>query len=194
MKMQKRAVSALVATVLLILITVAAVGIIWGAIMPMINSATQYGQACMNARLNINTDSGYTCVNGTGTAQPGRVLVNIERGAEDFQPQGMQIAVSAGGQAKVYTIKNNQFGNLTGSSNCDDFIMMPAGSNGTAPFTNCPIMTIPGSNEARTYQINTGMITTIPTEAAVAVIVKVGNTEKVCDISSRVALSGCRAT
>jgi flagellin-like protein len=184
MIMQKKAVSALVATVLLILITVAAVGIIWGAIMPMINQATQYGQACMNARLNINTDGGYTCFNGTGTSTPGRVLVNIERGAESFDLQGIQISVSGGGSAKVWMVKNGQTP------------LGPAGENGTV--TQIPqngsglLLDVPGVNEARTYGITSGLTTA--SEVAVAVVVKLGQTEKVCDVSSRVALTPCRAT
>jgi flagellin-like protein len=171
MKMQKKAVSALVATVLLILITVAAVGIIWGAIMPMINQATQYGQSCMNARLQINTDSGYTCYNASGV-----VLANIERGAEDFVPTGIQLVVSGGGQSKVFKVSDK----LAAPSSVSE---LPSNYSGNA-------LDVPGTNEARTYVVNSGM--TVTSELAVAPIVKVGNTEKVCDVSSRVTLSACR--
>lgn len=174
MKIRKKAVSALVATVLLILITVAAVGIIWGAIMPMINQATQYGQACMNARLQIETQQGYTCYNATGPF-PNRVVVQVERGSEDFVPLGMQLVVAGGGQSKVFTVKSSIPG---------------VGPVSQLPANATIVLEIPGINEGRTYIIDSAMTTT--SEVSVAPIVKVGNTEKVCDISSRAALTACR--
>jgi len=173
MKMQKKAVSALVATVLLILITVAAVGIIWGAIMPMINQATQYGQSCMNARLQIDTDQGYTCYNTSGV-----VLANIARGAEDFIPTGLQLVVSGGGQSKVFKVSDKQIPSA-------GINQLPSNYSGNT-------LDVPGTNEARTYVVSSGM--TVTSELAVAPIVKVGNTEKVCDVSSRVTLTACRTS
>ncbi len=167
MKNVKKAVSALVATVLLILITVAAIGIIWSAVMPMINKATQYGQSCMNARLQIDTDSGYTCYNASGV-----VLTNIVRGADDFVPSAIQLIVAGGGQSKVFKVVNNQ-----ATTN----VVMLGGATS---------LEIPGTNEEKTYVVTSGLTTT--SEVAVAPVVKVGNTEKVCDVSSRVALTACR--
>lgn len=167
MKNAKKAVSALVATVLLILITVAAIGIIWSAVMPMINKATQYGQSCMNARLQIDTDSGYTCYNASGV-----VLTNIVRGADDFVPSAIQLIVAGGGQSKVFKVVNNQ-----ATTN----VVMLGGATS---------LEIPGTNEEKTYVVTSGLTTT--SEVAVAPVVKVGNTEKVCDVSSRVALTACR--
>jgi len=169
MRTQKKAVSALVATVLLILITVAAIGIIWSAVMPMINKATQYGQACMSARLQINTDSGYTCYNASGV-----VLANIDRGAEDFVPSAIQVIVAGGGQSKVFKILDNQ------------------ATSGVTMLGGAATLYIPGTNEEKTYVITSGLTTT--SEVAVAPVVKVGNTEKICDVSSRVALTACRAS
>ncbi len=168
MKNAKKAVSPLVATVLLILITVAAIGIIWSAVMPMINKATQYGQSCMNARLQIDTDSGYTCYNASGV-----VLTNIVRGADDFVPSAIQLIVAGGGQSKVFKAVNNQ-----ATTN----VVMLGGATS---------LEIPGTNEEKTYVVTSGLTTT--SEVAVAPVVKVGNTEKVCDVSSRVALTACRA-
>lgn len=172
MKMRKRAVSALVATVLLILITVAAVGIIWGAIMPMINQATQYGQACMNARFSIETQQGYTCYNATQKI----VLIQVGRGAEDFVPIGMHLVLTGGGISKTFPI------NTTTNPN----VWMLGNTTATDPIQ------IPGANEERTYVINAATMA-ITSEVSVAPIVKIGNTEKICDISSRAALTPCRA-
>ena len=61
--MNKKAISAVVATVLIILITVAAVTIIWAAIIPMINTQISGGTKCLDAvsQLQLVTDQGYTC-------------------------------------------------------------------------------------------------------------------------------------
>lgn len=176
MRTHKKAVSALVATVLLILITVAAVGIIWGAIMPMLAQGMDVGRACMNARLQINTQQGYSCFNTTGPT-PNRVLIQVERGAEDFIPLGLQLVVTGGGQSKVYTVRNKQ----TGVGSVSE---LPANFSGVT-------LDVPGINEARTYFVDSGMTTT--SEISVAPIVKVGNTEKICDVSSRAAVTQCRA-
>jgi len=169
MRMQKKAVSNLVATVLLILIAVAAIGIIWSAVMPMINKATQYGQSCTNARMQINSESGYTCYNASGV-----VLVDIVRGADDFVPSGIQLIVAGGGQSNVFKVVNNQA--------TTDVVMLGGATS----------LQIPGTNQEKTFVITSGLTTT--SEVAVAPIVKVGNTEKVCDVSSRVALTACRAS
>ncbi len=116
----KKAVSALVATVLLILITVAAVGIIWGAIMPMLNRAMELNQACMNARLTIDTTSGYTCYDSSKK----QASIMISRGAEDFQLAGMQIGLASGEIVKSYEVREGA--NLLTNG---DFELWSAGVN-----------------------------------------------------------------
>lgn len=128
MKRNKKAVSALVATVLLILITFAAVGIIWGAIMPMLNRATQLGQACMNARLSIDTTQGYTCYD----AEKKQANIMVARGAEDFELVGMQIGLASAGYVKSYEIR-------PGSSSIDSYtklLLHMDGTNGSQTFTD----------------------------------------------------------
>ena len=57
----KKGISAVVATVLIILITVAAVAIIWAAVIPMIRSQTEGGTACLAAAGALNIKSDFTC-------------------------------------------------------------------------------------------------------------------------------------
>ena len=76
MRNNKKALSALVATVLLVLITVAVVGLIWGAIVPMIKQGTEEasGKAeCLKTEIKIVTA---TYADG--------LKVNIERGSESI--------------------------------------------------------------------------------------------------------------
>ena len=164
----KQAVSALVATVLLILITVAAVGIIWGAIMPMLNQAMEMGQACLNARLTIDTISGYTCYNPTTT----EAMIMIGRGAEEFDLAGMSLVISGGGESKTFLIKTG-------------------GTSGVKMIGGTATITLPESNEERTYRVFLGTNLSKVEEAKVAPIAKVGNTDKTCDISSKVPLTPC---
>jgi len=71
----RKGISALIATVLLVLITIAAVGIIWGAIMPLIKSNLETSQKCNNAELTVSLDSGYTYASGNDA------FIQIARGA-----------------------------------------------------------------------------------------------------------------
>ena len=170
----RKAVSALVATVLLILITVAAVGIIWGAIMPMLNRAMEMGQACLNARLTIDTTSGYTCYKSTTT----EAMIMVGRGAEEFDLAGMNIMVSGGGQSKTFLIKN---GTAVQADGINIGVKMVDGTT----------MDIPKPNEERTYILFIGTNLSSVEEVKVAPLAKVGNTERTCDISSKVPLTTC---
>jgi len=98
---RKKGISAVVATVLIILITVAAVTIIWAAIIPMIKNQISGGTACLDAVSQVSIVSeGYTCVDSTGT---GTVKVQISRGAKDFDLEEIQVLISVGGD--TYSMK-----------------------------------------------------------------------------------------
>ena len=186
----KRAVSTLVATVLLILIVVAAVAIIWGAIMPMMTTAMDIGRACLNSQgLTINSEGGYTCASLTNAS------VMVSRSAENFEVAGVKLALSAGGVTKSVTIRvgDTSLGLDPMNKNfLSTVIMMGNEASHT--------LQIPGSNEERTYVINTKstdantlslQLPGKPEKASIAVIVKVGNTEKECSVSSIVTLNQC---
>ena len=172
----KRAVSAIVATVLLVLIAVAAVGIIWGAIIPMINKAMEMGQACMNARLTINTDSGYTCWNASNKG----ILVMVARGSEDFQLSGIDLVVSGGGLTKTFNVSAGQ--TPDGIRMFEDTAVTPTMA-----------LTLPKVNEERTYVVNGSAVSTsfVAQEARVAPKVRIGNTVKTCGITHQVSLNPC---
>lgn len=175
LRKNKKAVSTLVATVLLILITVAAVGIIWGAIMPMLNSAMEMGQACLNARLTIDTTQGYTCYKTA--SKESQVMIN--RGAEEFSLAGIRVMVSGGGQSKTFEVATDQ--------NKSTIKMIGEAYSGNV-FASSDL---PSVNEDRTYVVNTSSLGVVVEEVKVAPIAKVGNTERVCDVSSRVTLTAC---
>ena len=90
MIMKKKGISAVVATVLIILITVAAVTIIWAAIIPMINNQLERGTVCLDAMSQLTIeDKGYTCYNAGVD-----VDVQVGHGSRDIGLVGIQVLIS----------------------------------------------------------------------------------------------------
>ena len=93
----KRGISAVVATVLIILITVAAVTIIWSVIIPMIKDNINTGD--YRTRLSIGTSGGYTFYDEVAH----KLYVQVVRGSDDGDIVGMEIIVSTGGDSVTYS-------------------------------------------------------------------------------------------
>jgi len=97
--MEKRGVSAVVATVLIILLTVAAVTIIWAAVIPMIQNSIGGSTACMNADISIDTSSGYTCFDSEDNV----VGVQIKQGSKDVEIVGVDFQVNIDGDTTTFS-------------------------------------------------------------------------------------------
>ncbi len=98
---ERKAVSALIATVLLILISVAAVGVIWSLVMPMLQEKiTEASQSCISAKIKIDTEKGFTCYDSANN----QLKVMISRGPDDLELAGLQIIVFASGSSYKYEI------------------------------------------------------------------------------------------
>ncbi len=97
--MNKKAVSEIVATVLIILLTVASIGILIGVVVPMVKKGLDSGSTCFDATSSISviTEKGYTCINRTGKT----VKVHIGRGSKDFELADLRISVYAAGNSKT---------------------------------------------------------------------------------------------
>ncbi|MFH1522086.1 MAG: hypothetical protein ABIF18_03950 [archaeon] len=130
-RIQKRGISAVVATVLIILITVAAVTIIWAAIIPMINDQLSKGTICLDAVSQVSlVDAGYTCIVAGGE----NISLQIKRGAKEIDLAGVQVLVSALGATTSYTISSDLPGaneekvfliNVTDTTNVDRVQIAP---------------------------------------------------------------------
>ncbi|MEM2932635.1 MAG: archaellin/type IV pilin N-terminal domain-containing protein [Candidatus Pacearchaeota archaeon] len=167
MKKNKRGVSALVATVLLVLITIAAVGIIWGAILPLIRKGLGTTQACgIETRLDIEK-RGYTCFNLTGK----NVLVEISRPITLEGLTKILVQVSGEGRTEVYEIANG-----TGSPNVK---MYPSGTT----------IELPSKGGSRTYNISA--INFNATQVGVIPVVQLGTQTITCQTTATVDLSPC---
>ena len=101
---KNKAVSPLIATVLLILITVAAVGIIWGMLMPMLQEKiTEASQSCISAKVKIDTEQGYTCYDNANK----NLSVMVSRGPDELDLAGLQIIVFASGSSYKFEISED---------------------------------------------------------------------------------------
>ena len=161
----KKAVSAVVATVLIILITVAAVTIIWTAVIPMIRKTTQGGTLCFDAQAGVSLSSqgGYTCVyNDTLTTWA--VKFQISRGNEDFTLSDIKVGVGSAGNTLSKSL-------VTDGKDSTGVQMTLAG--------------LPGVNSEKVYLL-TGLASK-PDKIEIAPAVKTGATDKTCPVSSTVS-------
>jgi len=172
---RKKGISAIVATVLIILITVAAVTIIWAAIIPMINNQLDSSTVCLDAVSQVTlVDAGYTCWNddATGPVVPRNVSLQIRHGAKDFVLADIQVLVSAGGTTTSFTVLKN------GTTSTGGVTL--ASSN------------LPDSNEEKVFVLNdTSAVTGTIDKIQIAPIVKTGAVEQTCDVSATKMISKC---
>jgi len=96
--MNKRGISAIVATVLIVLITVAGVAIIWVAIIPMVNENADFES--FDVRFSIITSSGYTVYD----PDSGLLSVQVKRGPDTNQEINyIELIVVVGGNSEKFT-------------------------------------------------------------------------------------------
>lgn len=110
----KKAVSAIVGTVMLVLVTVAAGSVVWQRLIPTITQNLQLSQECINARLNVDTQTGFTCYDeATGTT-----TVVVSRGAEQFNLNGILISLKAKGTTFTYLVRDSDYAAYAGDLQC----------------------------------------------------------------------------
>jgi len=186
-RLNKKAVSAVVATVLIIMITVAAVGIIWAAIIPMVRDSLTKGTVCNDALSDISlvVDGGYTCINntalclnatvdGTQNVPCGAVSLQIKKGPNaKVDLISVDALIFVGGDSFAYRIEKNNTNTMSEDMN---------GTSGT----------LPTSNVERTVSI-WGVALKNATKVKIAPVVTVGKTEQVCEATQEVILAACKA-
>lgn len=97
----KKGVSAVVATVLIVLITFMAVGLVWGIILPMVKESLSKGASCFELRDYVKIIEGdYTCYNTAG----GQTKIMMERGMENISIGGFRVSIFAGGSSTTYNV------------------------------------------------------------------------------------------
>lgn len=160
----KRGISAIVATVLIILITVAAVTIIWAAIIPLVSNQLERGTVCLDATSQVTLpDKGYSCTNDTGS------WVQVKLGSKDVNIGDFQLVLSKGGSSSTYEVISSTVVTLTNGSG---------------------VSSVPGVNEEVVYIVtDTGAINA--SSVSIAPIVTIGNKDEICDVAATLTLAQC---
>jgi len=163
----KRGISAVVATVLIILITVAAVTIVWTAIIPLINSQLEQGTACLDATQGISlANEGYTC-KSTGTSE---VWIQVKHGSKELDLRDIQVSFTVDGSSSSVSLRNLR-------------MVMP-GINGEKVYK------ISLDKIKETFGDSALTIDKIE-EVSIAPIVGSGKTETTCGTTSTIELVNC---
>lgn len=115
----KKAISDIVSTVLIIMIAVAAVGIIGAIVVPMVRNSLQGGTACLNALSDVSIELQGTCINGNDNSIKVQVrkgsdasvsldsfIVQIIDTAGDSEPRTIENVTMSLGQIKTYTLED----------------------------------------------------------------------------------------
>lgn len=162
MKNNKKGISAVVATVLIILITVAAVTIIWAAIIPMINDKLNEGTVCLDAISQLSVENkGYTCVSGADLS------IQIGRSSADFDLADIQVLISSAGSTESI--------NLVEDADVDLEDLPGANEERTFIIVDADMETLAADIDS----------------VAIAPIVVVGGTTKSCEALNAVVVKEC---
>jgi len=174
----KRGISDLIATVLLVLIVIAAIGIIWTAIAPMLKISPKVIE-CPKFDLSVNTDEGYSWYNQSYLVSTvnSTVQVMINAGGDVIKSdlKDIQIKVRYGGKSETFTVTDALY--ATGRKT----------NNGVSRE-----QFLPGPNEDAVYHMNTTSFIAkgTPVSVSVAAIIKPAAGEKIttCDMSTSVEI------
>jgi len=96
---KKKAISAVITNVLLVLVAVIGVSLIAAFIIPMVRDSLKGGTSCFDLRDYAKIVSGdFTCYNSSLTS------IMIERGMENFSIEGFVVSIFKEGEAKRYDL------------------------------------------------------------------------------------------
>lgn len=97
--MDKRGISDVVATVLIILVTVAAATIVWTTVIPLIKNSLSGNDACLNADVSIDSVSGYSCYDSKFKVSS----VQVKTGVKSANITKIDFIVDLNGSSKTIT-------------------------------------------------------------------------------------------
>ena len=161
MNMNKKGISAIVATVLIILITVAAVTIIWAAIIPMINEQLSGATECLDASAALSVSGDYSCYNNSANY----TRIQVVRGSGAFGLLGIDVIGGYEGNTDIVKV------------------------NGSVPGVNGARVYTINVNSSRTNSSEFSLDGI--DSASVAAWVKSGQTEKLCTASMPIDIRAC---
>lgn len=129
----KKAVSGVVATVFMIALVIAVVGVVWVVINNLVSEQLEEAGTCLDVVGKININKQYTCYNGADK----QFLFSI--GIGDIEVEKVIVSISGSGKVESYEI-------LKELSNVDDAITSYTGEDNVQ---------LPDKNEGVTYVLNT---------------------------------------
>jgi flagellin-like protein len=157
----KRGISELISTVLIILITISAASLIYSFVTPMIRDAMAESKLCSNAGLEIVTED--SCYNSSSN----EAIIGISAGSNS-DISGISVILVGEGTVSAKLVNGTVPGVRYGESDTID---------------------LPLPDEARTYIIETGQ--SAPSSVTIYPIVKIGTNEKVCKNYAQSGLREC---
>ena len=169
MKRDKRAVSTLIATVLIIGITIAAFGIVYAYIIPIVRSGIESSKKCSDMQLSVDTTRGYTYYDDSSNND---VHVMVSRGPKSGELVALQLKVTDNTGNSV-TIKNT------------DLITNPGVPNSNEDVS----YNVSGQRTDISGAVGDHGLTGTPQTVSVAAVILIGNQESACDLTPEVSLS-----
>lgn len=139
----KKALSTVVATVVIIMLTVAAIAIVWTFVKQMVDRNKNQVESCFYAESGekITLNGLYTCYNDTNTPNDGDFEeVAVSLNIADIPVEAVVISIMAGGSTKTVTLTNT----LTAYPDVKNY-------NGPGGFDYA--LSLPGENSGKTYVI-----------------------------------------
>lgn len=169
----KKGVSAIVATVLIIMITVAAVAIIWAAIIPMVKDSISGGTVCFDAESDVSLKANdLTCYEKDGNDTI--LKISIEKSNnEKVQLTGFNVQLISDGSSDTIRVGGNKESSAVVDGN----------------------KSIPGDGESKMIKINISNLSESNISAyekvSIAPIAKSGSKEKLCRVVGEASISEC---
>jgi len=166
MEYKKRAVSPVIATILLVLLAVATVSIIAAVVIPFVKDSLSGSKECFDvlAQVSIDTENGFACYTPTNGIQV--VRITIKRSQKETDVASFKVSVFGEGTSNSFDIKQ-------GGSNVEIY------GGGTT-------IKIPGPGEERTYVLTTSLENVESAE-----VYPVLENGKICDRSDNEELVEC---
>ncbi len=160
----KHGLSAVIATLMLILLTLVIVGILWAALGGLLEPIDE-SKKCFNLFDKITLDESYTCYNGSGLGKSLMFSIDVD----DVDLDEVIIVITSAGSSNSYTIKKDAqiISNIK-----------PYNKSYSDPVRS------PGENSQRTYVLNTDAegITTRPESIEIAPVIE----GKQCEVSDSI--------
>ncbi len=119
---EKRAVSPVIGTILLILMTIVAVGLIWRVAMPLIYSgAGELSANCIGVDLRVEMSGGATCYDSAAK----EVSVVVSRGSKEFELDDIQVVLkdSSGDSKSVFVKEANVSTELPAENGQESYVI-----------------------------------------------------------------------